>query len=91
MQERVAQAVPEEEGQQELGQQGQEQSPDTVVDEVGVDLGAGGEAAAELGGEGHEGHADCEGHFVLVYHMCFLSLLNCGYVISLWKKILSQR
>ena len=83
----VAHAVPEEEGVKPLGQERQHQAPDAVVDKVLVDLGAGGEAAAELGGKGHKGHAHDQRHFVFVYQdgsfctHCSVPPLHCSLCI----------
>ena len=54
--------VPEEKGVEPLGDEREDEAPDAVADEVAVDLGAGGEAAAELGGEGHKGDAHGQRH-----------------------------
>ena len=62
----ITHAIPEEEGIETLSENGQEQAPDTVVDKVLVDLRAGSEAAAELGGECNECDTHNYRHFALV-------------------------
>lgn len=43
------------------GKDRHEQAPDAVPDIIAVDLRAGGEAAAEMGGEPYEGYAEKDG------------------------------
>ena len=62
----IAHTVPEEQGVQALGQDGKDQAPDAVVDEVLIDLCAGCEAATELGGKGYEGDTHDDRHLALV-------------------------
>ena len=67
----IAHAVPEEQRVQTLRQRRKDEAPDTVIDEILVDLRAGGKAAAELRGECDKRDAHGKRHPAFVNEQCF--------------------
>ena len=62
----IAHAIPEKYGVQTLCQHRKDQTPDSVIDKVLIDLRAGGETASELCGERHECDTHRQGHLIFV-------------------------